>query len=105
MSPGRAKGRTTSQRTGRSVAQGSGGSGSVRRRRLVDQRGSGDGGGTGLAKASREERIEERGGGDQRGVRAVAQHGERAPDRPNASHGGQRPTLRPRRVPPRHLFD
>src|SRR3989442_11137123 len=103
MSPGRAKGRTTSQRTGRSVAQGSGGSGSVRRRRLVDQRGSGDGGGTGLAKASREERIEERGGGDERGVRRLREHGEIAPDLQNATHCVKRPSPSPRLAPRGHL--
>src|SRR5438067_13930017 len=60
MSPGRANGRTISQRTGRSVAHGPRGEG-----------GLGDGGRANLAETDGEERVEERRRGHERGVGAL----------------------------------
>src|SRR5215813_3247478 len=104
MSPGRSKGRTTSQRTDRSVAYGP--RAEAPRRpgaslRLV----SGDFGGANLAEANGEQGIEERGGRHECPVGALAQHLQGALDRRDAADGENHPIPGSGLAPREHLGD
>src|SRR5712691_10863892 len=118
MSPGRSEGRTISQRTARSLAHGprwgicSGqrrAVGERRREDLTPPRSSGtrsgDCGRASLAEASGEERIEESGGRDERGVGALAQDVLRALDRGDAAYRENGAVPGAGLAPGEHLLD
>src|SRR5205814_7406275 len=116
MSPLRLNGSTTSQRTAGSVAhenattsrRGAGASGGGERC-LVWGRGaphsSRHGGGAELAEADREERIEQRRGGDERRGRALAEQVIRTLDGGDATDAKDRAIPGPGLSPRQHLFD
>src|SRR6516225_901290 len=66
---------------------------------------SGDRGCTDLAEANREQRVEERGGGDEHGVRPFAQHLAGPFDRRDAAHGENYPIPRSGLPPRQQLGD